>query len=147
MTFHRPAPRVKQMDGYTPKPKTVVLRRDPPATMCVPLPKFDYVRSPALLKACRELACQHCGTQDGSVVAAHSNQAIHGKGRAVKASDVYVASLCARCHRAIDESKNGSREHRQSEWTAAWIATVAALVARGLWPKDVPIPATTEQTA
>lgn len=40
MTFNRPAPRpAKQMDNYTPRPKEVVLRRDPPATMCVPLPK------------------------------------------------------------------------------------------------------------
>ena len=38
MTFHRPAPRVKQMD-YIPKPREIVLRRDPPDTMCVPLPK------------------------------------------------------------------------------------------------------------
>lgn len=103
MTFHRPASRpAKQMDDYTPKPKTVVLRLDPPATMCVPLPKFDYVRSPALLKACRELACQHCGKEDGTVVAAHSNQGKHGKGRSVKASDVYVAALCFNCHTVLD---------------------------------------------
>lgn len=147
MTFLRSEPRpAKQMDDYTPRPREVVLRRDPPATMCVPLPKFEYVRSPALLKACRELPCQHCGKQDGTVVAAHSNQAKHGKGRGIKASDVFVAALCCNCHTVLDQSPVGNRQWRVRMWSAAWIKTVAALVACGLWPDDVPIP-DTEQTA
>ena len=145
MSFARPPARpAKQMDNYTVKPKTVVLRRDPPATMCVPVPKFEYVRSPALLKACRELACQDCHRQDGTVVAAHSNYAMHGKGRGIKASDVYVAALCFRCHTLLDQSSLMNADRRKEMWTAAWIKTVAELVARGLWPKDVPIPDTSE---
>ena len=147
MTFARPAPRVKQMNDYTPKPKTVVLRRDLPATMCVPLPKFDYVRSPALLKACRELPCQDCHRQDGTIVAAHSNYARHGKGRGIKSSDVYVAALCFRCHALVDQSSLMSADRRKEMWTAAWIKTLSELVARGLWPVGVPIPTKEDKTA
>jgi hypothetical protein len=57
--------------------------------------KFRYVRSKKLLEACREIPCQLCGAQDGTVVAAHSNQAKHGKGRGIKASDEFVAALLA----------------------------------------------------
>jgi len=104
--------------------------------------KFPYIRSPKLLRACRSIACQHCGVDDGSVVAAHSNQAEHGKGRALKSSDVYVASLCHACHHAVDQGRTMSRTERVQAWTDAHIRTVAELVRLGLWPKDCPIPDT-----
>ena len=63
--------------------------------------KFKYIRSPALLKACREIPCQHCGIEDGTVVAAHSNESRHGKGRGIKASDIYIAALCAKCQEQV----------------------------------------------
>ena len=146
MTFTRPAPRVKQMNDYTPKQKTVVLRRDPPETMCVPIPKFDYVRSPALLKAVSELDCMHCG-RSGQTQAAHSNQAKHGKGRGIKASDIYVAALCFECHAALDQGPIGSRQWRVRMWRAAWINTCGELRIRGLWPVGVPIPTKEGKTA
>ena len=102
--------------------------------------KFKYIRSPKLLQACRKLPCQHCGISDGSVCAAHSNQAEHGKGRALKSSDVYVASLCHACHHAVDQGRTMSRTERVQVWTDAHVRTVAELVKRGLWPKDVPVP-------
>ena len=38
-------------------------------------------RNPKLLVACRQLSCQLCETEDGTVVAAHSNQLADGKGK------------------------------------------------------------------
>ncbi len=102
-------------------------------------PKHNYVRSPALLKAAREIACQHCGADDGTVCAAHSNWQ-GGKGKAIKADDNLVASLCYRCHSAIDQGSKLSKAERQQIWFAAHNKTVALLQARKLWPKDVPIP-------
>lgn len=67
-------------------------------------PKFSYVRSPALMALYRTIPCQNCGREDGTVVGAHSNQAIFGKGRGIKASDDRCASLCARCHNDVDQS-------------------------------------------
>ncbi|MFN7881785.1 MAG: hypothetical protein ACK5PF_02040 [bacterium] len=103
-------------------------------------PKFNYVRSKPLLEACRQIPCQHCGAQDGTVVAAHSNQSVHGKGKSVKASDIYVASLCSICHHQLDQGFLWSREQRIAIWTAAHKKTVALLNAMGLWPENVPQP-------
>lgn len=103
-------------------------------------PKRQYVRSPALLKACRSLPCQHCGRDDGTVCAAHSNQSQHGKGKAIKASDVFVAALCSTCHFDLDQGSRLSREERIVMWFAAWRATVRELLRRGLWPSNVPVP-------
>lgn len=104
------------------------------------IPKFDYVRSPALLKACREIPCQNCGRTDGTVVAAHSNQAEHGKGRGIKASDVYVAALCTWCHTDLDQGSRMNRAERVSMWTTAHVRTVAELQRLNLWPARIPAP-------
>lgn len=104
------------------------------------LQKFQYIRSPALLKACREIACANCGRDDGTVVAAHSNQAQHGKGRSIKASDIYIASLCHVCHMELDQGSIMTRQDRERMWTAAHWRTVRELVSRGIWPKNVPVP-------
>lgn len=103
-------------------------------------PKTTYTRSRALLEACREIPCQHCGIADGTVVAAHSNSLKHGKGRSIKASDQYVASLCHRCHGDIDQGSYLTKAERASIWTAAHQRTVKELNRLGLWPKGVPQP-------
>ena len=61
------------------------------------------LRVPALLRLARDQACANCGAQDGTVVAAHSNQLIHGKGKSIKAHDCFHAHLCARCHAWLDQ--------------------------------------------
>lgn len=106
------------------------------------VPKFAYVRSKALLTACREIPCQACGMADGTVCAAHSNEARHGKGRSIKASDVYVASLCHKCHSDLDQGAHMTRDERIGMWDMAHRKTVKTLVKRGLWPLAVPIPET-----
>jgi len=104
------------------------------------IPKFNYIRSPALLKACRQIACTHCGRDDGTVCAAHSNQSKHGKGRSIKASDVFVASLCRACHSELDQGSLMSRHGRERMWNACHVRTVRELVRGGLWPAGVPVP-------
>ena len=104
------------------------------------LQKFPYIRSPALLKACRAIACTNCSRDDGTVVAAHSNQAKHGKGRSIKASDVFVASLCHACHSQLDQGSFMSRVEREQMWTACHRKTLRELVCRGLWPAGIPVP-------
>jgi len=104
------------------------------------IPKFPYVRSKPLLRAARQIPCQHCSAQDGTVCAAHSNWSEHGKGRSIKASDIYIASLCFNCHRELDMGNNWTREQRKAIWTAAHQKTVALLNKLGLWPEGVPTP-------
>lgn len=85
-------------------------------------------RNQKLLEAVRQSPCQHCGVQDGTVVAAHSNQLRHGKGRGIKASDAMVAALCYTCHMNLDQGSSMSREERIEMWTEAYIKTMRWLI-------------------
>ena len=89
-------------------------------------------RNPKLLVACREIPCQLCGAEDGTVVAAHSNQLRDGKGRGLKASDYRIASLCFLCHSEIDQGKDLIRVMRVELWELAHRKTIGELCERGL---------------
>jgi len=83
------------------------------------------------LNACRELPCQHCGTIDGTVIAAHSNQLRDGKGRGLKAHDYRVASLCYACHMELDQGSKLSKQERIDLWENAHRKTIGLLFERG----------------
>lgn len=100
--------------------------------MASPIPKFDYVRSKKHLLAVSSLPCQNCGL-DGQTQAAHSNWAEHGKGRGIKASDEFVAALCATCHYEIDQGKDLSAQERRDIWEFAYQNTKHALQRQGKW--------------
>lgn len=74
----------------------------------------------------REIACQNCFKDDGTVVGAHSNQSVHGKGRGIKAGDQYCASLCADCHGWLDFGLS-SRQEKIGMWGMAHLRTSLAL--------------------
>ena len=84
-------------------------------------------RNEKLLKAVRDCPCQHCGAQDGTVVAAHSNQLIDGKGRGLKAHDYRIAALCFRCHAELDQGAKMSKQERLIMWEAAHRSTIGWL--------------------
>lgn len=86
-------------------------------------------RNKRLLEACRQLPCQNCGIEDGTVCAAHRNE---GKGMGVKVSDALVAALCHRCHYELDNGKLLSREARHEMWDRAYIKTMQAMVEIGI---------------
>ena len=102
-------------------------------------PKHQYIRSVKLLKNAREIPCQYCGSDDGTVIAAHTNWQ-GGKGKGIKADDNLIASLCNQCHMEIDQGKGLTKEERQKIWLYAHKETVRKLQAYGLWPNDVPLP-------
>ena len=89
-------------------------------------------RNKKLLELARLLPCQHCGIEDGTVVAAHSNQLRDGKGRGLKASDFRIASLCFCCHAEADTSSTLSKVARIEMWEQAHRATIGELFERGL---------------
>lgn len=105
-----------------------------------PVLKREYVRSPALMKAYRLICCQHCSASDGTVCGAHSNWAIHGKGRSIKADDNRAASLCFTCHTLLDQGSALTERDRQVMWWRAHVRTVHLLVMECLWPASVPVP-------
>jgi hypothetical protein len=81
-------------------------------------------RNKKLLEYARQLPCQHCGIDDGTVVAAHSNQLRDGKGRGLKASDYRIASLCYTCHSEIDQGKRLNKADRVQMFEDAHRSTI-----------------------
>jgi hypothetical protein len=88
-------------------------------------------RNKKLLEYARQLPCQHCGTEDGTVVAAHSNQLRDGKGRGLKASDYRIASLCYTCHSEIDQGKRLNKAERVQMFEDAHRSTIGEFFERG----------------
>jgi len=84
-------------------------------------------RNKKLLETVRESPCQLCGAEDGTVVAAHSNQLRDGKGRSIKAHDYRIAALCYSCHGQLDQGSKMSREDRVEIWEMAHRKTVGWL--------------------
>lgn len=89
-------------------------------------------RNKKLLEACREMPCQHCGAEDGTVVAAHSNQLRDGKGKGIKAHDYRVAALCFKCHAELDQGKALTKHQKQYLWEEAHRKTIGQLFEREL---------------
>jgi hypothetical protein len=77
----------------------------------------------------RELPCGNCGSQDGTVVAAHRNQ---GKGMGIKNSDALVAALCYRCHFQLDQGGALNKEQKRSLWDQSYIVTMQYLIEKEL---------------
>ena len=88
-------------------------------------------RNKKLLEIARNFPCQHCGIDDGTVVAAHSNQLRDGKGKGIKASDYRIASLCFKCHAELDQGKNLSKQERLEMWEEAHRKTIGLLFDNG----------------
>ena len=84
-------------------------------------------RSKKLLEIVREAPCQHCGTEDGTVVAAHSNQLRDGKGRGLKAHDYRIAALCFRCHYELDQGSRLTKDERRELWEESHRKTIGWL--------------------
>ena len=93
---------------------------------------IEYFRSRKLLDLARGQTCQACGIEDGTIVAAHSNQSRHGKGMHNKSHDCFIAWLCYKCHHTLDHGSKLSREERIEIWQAAHDGTILQLFQSGL---------------
>ena len=89
-------------------------------------------RNRKLLDLARQLPCQHCGIDDGTTVAAHSNQLRDGKGRGLKAHDYRIATLCFSCHSELDQGQKLNKSERVEMWENAHRSTIAEHFDRGL---------------
>lgn len=92
--------------------------------------KTNHYRNRALLDLADGAECAICGAQDGTVVAAHSNQSRHGKGAGIKAEDCFTAALCYSCHSRLDQG-GVSRERASTLFDAAMRRTLAQYIAGG----------------
>lgn len=74
----------------------------------------------------------HCGKyNDGTIIAAHSNQLKDGKGKGIKAHDYRVAALCYDCHMAMDQGKGLSKDARREMFDEAHRKTIGWLFESG----------------
>jgi hypothetical protein len=89
-------------------------------------------RNAKLLKEVAKLPCQHCGLDDGTTVAAHSNQLRDGKGRGLKANDYRIATLCFSCHANLDQGKELDKSQRIEMFEEAHRKTIGELFERGI---------------
>lgn len=94
--------------------------------------KLDAMyRNDHILKLAQRSPCQICGIEDGTVVAAHSNQLRDGKGRGLKAHDYRVAYLCHDCHTNIDQGTELTKQQRIYVWDEAHRKTIGWLFENG----------------
>ena len=84
-------------------------------------------RNKKLLEIVRESPCQNCGTRDGTVISAHSNQLRDGKGRGIKAHDYRIAALCYSCHMNLDQGTSMTKEQRTEFFDEAHRKTIGWL--------------------
>lgn len=91
-------------------------------------------RNKKILAAARNAPiCFSCGrSNDGTVVACHSNSQKDGKGMGIKASDQKVAYCCIECHNSIDGSMKLTRAEKREKWLDAHVATMAWLFESGI---------------
>ena len=81
--------------------------------------KAHPMRSESYRRWVSTLACMGCGIEDFTQ-AAHSNQAKHGKGLSLKASDLYTFPLCAPhwgrpgCHFEHDQCMGMTKDTRDA---------------------------------
>ena len=93
-------------------------------------------RSTAYLRAARGQDCQVridgvCNGNAETVVAAHSNQYIHGKGGALKAHDIFVAWACSDCHAELDQGRM-NYDQKAHYWQRGFERTLLAAVEQGI---------------
>lgn len=97
-------------------------------------------RSKKLTESARGQSCTNCEADDGTVVWAHSNQQAHGKGKSLKAHDIFGAYLCMRCHSWLDcgigKDPTGvyddNRDDKREMWRRAHDRTLLRLVETGV---------------
>lgn len=89
-------------------------------------------RNKKLLGLARDQACVMCGSQDGTVVSAHSNLPEHGKGMGLKADDSMIAWLCHRCHSELDQGKGMARAEKRDYTLTAICRTYREMWKQGL---------------
>ena len=77
-----------------------------------------------------DLECMECGANDGTIVAAHTNQ---GKGLAIKAPDSHLLAICARCHSRLDQPGLDARTKalRRDHEDAINLKTLRTMIERG----------------
>lgn len=79
--------------------------------------------------------CVRCGTNDGTVVAAHYTglrQHWYGKGRGIKPTDIATADLCLKCHTYFDNPTERKSVERSEEFLHCILLTIMRRLQDGI---------------
>jgi hypothetical protein len=85
------------------------------------------IRSKAITQSAKSESCAICGALDGTIVWAHSNSLVHGKGRGLKSHDIFGAFLCHHCHYKYD-----SGEMSNYDFEVAMSHSLLRLIGKGI---------------
>jgi len=89
-------------------------------------------RNKRILDGARGAPCMHCTIEDGTIVAAHSNQYRDGRGMHLRSHDFRVAYLCGVCHDHVDKEGRVTKAERTEVWEAAHRATIEYMFLKGI---------------
>lgn len=110
-----------------------------------PVPKTEPYRDPHLLSMARGQSCLLqvpgvCNHDRETVVAAHSNWAMHGKAKSRKADDCYHVHACSACHAWLDQGPAPAAEKKSAFMRAhLWMVEIWRQLVAGFLdgtPKD-----------
>lgn len=109
---------------YAPMDPSVAARvKMGPVEAAAPVPKSEPQRNARLLSMARGMPCllalPCCNHDTATTVAAHSNQAKHGKAGARKADDQYSVWACFACHNWLDQG-SAPQEEKTEAWGSAY---------------------------
>ncbi|MGA9855318.1 MAG: nuclease domain-containing protein [Gammaproteobacteria bacterium] len=94
------------------------------------------IRSKAITQSAKGESCAvlspYCNHDRSTVVWAHSNLHIHGKGRGIKAHDLFGCYSCSTCHDWIDRRGSGEGEYRDAYFHRAMAESIMRLIERGI---------------
>lgn len=94
-------------------------------------------RNPNLLALAHNQECQIrlpgiCSNNPATVVSAHSNQLVHGKGGGLKAHDCYIAWACYQCHTELDQGNKFLYHQKVEFWQKGFERTLLQMWLLGL---------------
>lgn len=131
---------VKQIEGYTPRPRAVAVAVAGPDRAVVSLPKQDAIQHEGYMAAVRKLPCARCGI-GGFTQFCHADE---GKGMGIKTDCRLGWPGCGPhgdlrgCHWYVGTSGDMAREDRREFERAAGNLTREAIRHHGLWPASLP---------
>lgn len=91
--------------------------------------KSRRIELPKYLAAARGQPCirPSCGQDNGTTVPAHYSGLyanLLGKGKGIKADDLFVADLCDQCHYYFDNYTGGNDDSRAAEFMLCILLTI-----------------------
>ena len=91
------------------------------------------LKSKRITDDARDMPCQSCGVNDGTVINAHCND-MEFRGMGMKCDDALSAWCCGTCHSLIDgQSGNLTLDEKRQMWDRAFKRTVRMRFRLGLW--------------